>query len=314
MSIIDAHHHLWDPGKRAYPWMSDTVDPIRRAFTIDQLRDALPQSVAKTIVVQAVSSVEETEDLLRIAAQSRGLIAGVVGWVDLTSPTIDEEIARLRHGPGGESLVGIRHQVHDEEDPRWLERLSVLRGLAAVAKAGLTFDLLIRAREIPTACIAVHRLPELQFVVDHGAKPQIATSTWEPWSTELEKISTFPNVACKLSGLVTEADWQSWEPHDITPYIRRLVDLFAPDRLIFGSDWPVCLLAASYDRVVSLVEDALSNATPPEREAVFSKNAIRIYHLVIPSVGAVERRSRGTGETNSVERTSSNLERNEDHT
>ncbi len=175
--------------------------------------------------------------------------------------------------------MGIRHQVHDEEDPAWLVRPQVLRGLAEVGKAGLVYDLLVRKRELRVACEAIARVPQLQFVLDHAAKPDIANGEWEPWSTHLARLAAYPNLACKLSGLVTQASWQSWTPAQILPYVQRVLELFGPDRVLFGSDWPVCLLAADYDRVLDVARAAIAGLTASERSAIFSGNARRIYHL-----------------------------------
>jgi L-fuconolactonase len=279
MKIFDAHLHLWDPGRRFYPWMSDKVASIRRPFMLDELRSTLPPDVSKTIAVQAVSALGESEELLSLAAASNGLIAGVVGWLDLTSAVVEAQIARLLRAPGGSHLVAIRHQVHDERDPEWLLRCDVLRGLICVANAGLTYDLLVRPRELPAAIAAVRQLPELQFVVDHGAKPQVARGFWEPWSSQMAELAALPNVVCKLSGFVTEADWQRWTPDQIVPYIRRLLDIFGPERLLFGSDWPVCTLAASYEQVLGLMQETLRGLQQAELDAIFYGNAERVYGL-----------------------------------
>jgi L-fuconolactonase len=240
--VIDAHHHLWDPSEREYPWMTDAVAPIRRRFDIDDLRSALPAEIAATIVVQAVSAIDETLELLRIAG-SNHVIAGVVGWVDLTADDAADQIALLRASAGGSKLMGVRHQVEDEADPHWLLREDVLRGLRAVADAGLVYDLLVREPQFAAAVEAVRRVPELQFVLDHAGKPPIARGGAEPWSTELHKLAVLPNVACKLSGFVTEAVWSAWTPQMISTYMAAVVDAFGPNRVMYGSDWPVCLLA-----------------------------------------------------------------------
>jgi L-fuconolactonase len=230
--------------------------------------------------VQTVSSTEETEEFLAVAATS-ARIAGVVGWVELAAPDVAGELAALRAAPGGGTLVGIRHQVHDEPDPRWLLREEVLRGLAAVADAGLSFDLLVRERELPAARAAVERLPQLEFVLDHLAKPRIREGATAPWAGELATLARLPNVTCKVSGMVTEADWAGWTTAQLVPYVRHAAEVFGPERLLFGSDWPVCLLAAGYGEVVAAAEAALEGAglAPSEREAVFAGNARRVYRL-----------------------------------
>jgi L-fuconolactonase len=278
---VDAHHHLWDPGRRAYPWMDESVAAIRRPFGPADLDAAAgPQGFGQTVVVQAVSSLEETEELLDVAAAS-DRVAGVVGWVDLADPELAATLAALRGRPGGQALVGVRHQVHDEPDPDWLLRDQVVDGLAAVAAAGLAYDLLVRERELPAARAVAERLPELTLVVDHLAKPRIREGATEPWAGELATLARHPNVACKVSGLVTEADWGAWTPDQLVPYVRHAADVFGPERLAFGSDWPVCLLAAGYGEVVAATAEALNRAglDPAEREAVFGANARRLYRL-----------------------------------
>jgi L-fuconolactonase len=278
---VDAHHHLWDPGRRAYPWMDESVAAIRRPFGVADLDAAAgPEGFEATIAVQAVSSLEETEELLDVAATS-GRVAGVVGWVDLADPEVAATLAALRDRPGGRALVGVRHQVHDEPDPDWLLRDRVLDGLATVAAAGLVYDLLVRERELPAARVVAERLPELTLVVDHLAKPRIREGAMEPWAGDLAALARHPNVACKVSGLVTEADWTAWTPAQLVPYVAHAAEVFGPERLLFGSDWPVCLLAAGYAEVVAAATEDLGRAglSPAEREAVFGANAHRLYHL-----------------------------------
>ena len=279
---VDAHHHLWDPGRRAYPWMDESVAAIRRPFGVADLDAAAgPEGFEATIAVQAVSSLEETEELLDVAATS-GRVAGVVGWVDLADPEVGATLAALRDRPGGRALVGVRHQVHDEPDPDWLLRARVLDGLAAVAAGGLVYDLLVRERELPAARVVAERLPELTLVVDHLAKPRIREGATEPWAGDLAALARHPNVACKVSGLVTEADWTAWTPAQLVPYVAHAAEVFGPERLLFGSDWPVCLLAAGYAEVVAAATEALDRAGlgPAEREAVLGANARRLYRLL----------------------------------
>lgn len=280
--IVDAHHHLWDPARRDYPWMTGDAARLRRRFGSGDLREATAGlGVERTVVVQAVGTVEETEELLASAADSGGLIAGVVGWVDLSLPDVAATLARLLRGSGGGHLAGIRHQVHDEADPDWLLRPSVLRGLRAVAEAGLVYDLLVRSRELPAAHRAAEQLPQLSFVVDHAAKPAIRAGEWEPWSTRIAAMAALPNVTCKLSGLVTEAGYPGWTVDQLAPYVARLVELFGPARLLFGSDWPVCTLAASYRAVLDAAWTCLARAGLGESELadVLAGTATRVYGL-----------------------------------
>lgn len=269
--IVDAHHHFWDPTRRRYPWMGDELAAIRRPFGPDDLRPLLEDNgIDRTVLVQTISSIEETREFLDIAA-AHDFIGGVVGWVDLTSPSVAATLASLK----GRRLVGIRHQVHDEPDPRWLVRSDVQQGIAAVGEAGLVYDLLVRARELPAALEVVRRHPRMSFVIDHAAKPRIARGSWDvEWEERLAPFGDEPNVTCKLSGLVTEAEWSSWTVDELEPYVRRVVGWFGRERCIFGSDWPVCLLAAPYGRVI----DAMRQIVGPD-EAIFGDTAARVYGL-----------------------------------
>jgi L-fuconolactonase len=229
--------------------------------------------------VQTVSSTAETEEFLNIAYDSQDLIAGVVGWLDLTASDVRAAIDRLRSVRGGQSLVGIRHQAEDERDPRWLLRPSVLRGLRAVGAAGLVYDLLVRAPQRPAAHAVAERLPEVPFILDHAGKPGIAAGERAPWTSWIAGIATLPNVVCKLSGLITEAPWDGWTTELIRPYAEHVLSCFGADRVMFGSDWPVCELAGSYADVLELTHDLLSGATETERAAVLGGTATRVYCL-----------------------------------
>jgi L-fuconolactonase len=273
--MIDAHHHLWDPSRREYPWMAGTaMDPIRRPYTVDDLRAVTKAAgVHATVLVQTVSSEEETAEFLATAA-AEPVIAGVVGWVDLTAPDIADRLAAL-DGP----LVGIRHQVEGEPDDDWLLRPEVVAGLSTVAAAGLAFDLLVRPSQLPAATEAALRLPQLRLVLDHAAKPPIATGEWEPWASGVAALAARENVVCKLSGLVTEADWTGWEVGHLRRYVDHVLDVFGPERLLFGSDWPVCELAASYEVVLDAAVALTGALSDAERLAVFEDNARTAYGL-----------------------------------
>ena len=287
--VIDAHQHFWDPARATYPWMIDALAPIRRRFGPEDLRPLLAANgVDRTILVQTRSSLDETREFLATAAQ-HDFIAGVVGWVDLAASNVAEELTSLRAGPGGAKLVGIRHQAHDEADPEWLGRKDVRRGLAAIGKAGLAYDILVRTRELPAALATVHDLPGIRFVVDHIAKPPITSGAIDEWAARLKPLAAYPNVFCKLSGMVTEADWKRWTVRDITPYVTRVLEWFGPERCVFGSDWPVCLLAASYPQVIDACGQAIGDLPIPDRERIFGGNAIELYRLPVPATA--ERRS-----------------------
>jgi L-fuconolactonase len=277
--IVDAHHHFWDPAAAEYPWLTDELAVIRRRFGPEDLVPELAAAgVDATIVVQTRSSLDETRELLGLAGGSP-FVRGVIGWVDLTDPGISDVIAELRTGPGGERLVGIRHQVHDEPDAAWLARPDVQRGIRAVGAAGLAYDLLVRPRELAAALELARSRPDVRFVIDHLAKPPIATGAIEPWSTLIGGFESLDNVACKVSGLVTEADWSTWRLADLRPYVDGALDVFGPARLLFGSDWPVCLLAAGYAQVLDAARELLDGLGPSERAAVFGENALAIYRL-----------------------------------
>lgn len=277
--MIDAHQHFLDPARVDYPWMSGSYELLRRSYGPADILPALEAAgVTGSIAIQARNKLDETDVLLRMAATDPRTV-GVVGWVDLTDVGVADVLAELRHRPDGDRLVGIRHLVHDEPDPGWLLRPDVDQGLAAVADAGLVFDLLVRQRELPAALTAVDRHPELRFVIDHLAKPPIAAGELEPWVSLFRPFGLRENVSVKLSGLVTEADWATWTPVDLAPYVAFALDVFGPGRLMFGSDWPVCLLAASYDRVVEGLLATLGDLAGPERDAILGGTATRVYRL-----------------------------------
>jgi L-fuconolactonase len=274
--IVDAHHHFWDPARRDYPWMGDAVAAIRRPFGPEDLRPLLTEGrIDRTVLVQTVSSLDETREFLATAA-SNEFIAGVIGWIDLGDEAAGDVIEGLRRGIGGDHLVGIRHQVHDEADPRWLLRDDVQRGIETVGSAGLVYDLLVRTRELPAALETVRRHRDVQFVIDHAAKPRIASGAWDgEWQKAMEPLGQEPNVvACKISGLVTEADWRSWTPDQLRPYVETVLGWFGPTRCMFGSDWPVCLLAASYGEVLATMRSIVG-----DDDDVFGRTATRVYAL-----------------------------------
>lgn len=277
---VDAHHHLWDPSRRDYPWMTGPAAELHREYDLDDLRSVTaPEGVTSTVVVQAAADVSETEELLAAAEESDGLVAGVVGWVDLSAPDLRDVLARLQSGPGGRHLVGVRHQVHDEPDADWLTRPDVVDGLRVLADHDLVYDLLVRTRELPAALRAARLVDSLPFVVDHAAKPPIATGEVEPWATRLGELAALPNVTCKISGLVTEDVWAEWTAARLAPYVDRLIDLFTPQRLMFGSDWPVCTLAASYGDVADAARQWVTDLTHAEALAVFESTATKVYGL-----------------------------------
>jgi L-fuconolactonase len=282
-TVVDSHQHFWDPALADYPWMTDAVAPIRRRLMPGDLRPRLAEAgVDYTVLVQARSDVQETRELLRLAADT-DFIAGVVGWVDLSAPNLVDTIDQLRELEGGGKLVGIRHQVHDESDERWLLRDDVLRGLRIVRDAGLAYDLLVRTRELPAALQVARKLDGLRFIIDHIAKPPIRSGQSIEWAEALAPFEGLPNVSCKISGMVTEADWKGWRTDDLKPYVERVYGWFGEGRCLFGSDWPVCLLAASYQQVLDACRATLGPLPPRAQARVFGENAIAIYRLAISS-------------------------------
>ncbi|PWK85649.1 L-fuconolactonase [Lentzea atacamensis] len=277
MRRIDAHHHLWDLSARPQDWLDGPeLEPIRHSFGPADLRAVTEAAgVDATVLVQVLNDIDETADFLAVASD---LVAGVVGWVDLTAPDVHEQLDRLRSGPGGDRLVGIRHLVQSEPDPDWLMRPDVLAGLRAVRDAGLAYDVLTRPHQLPAAVVAVRAVPDMVFVLDHLSKPDIAAGVVEPWAAHLAALAAEPNVTAKLSGLVTEAGPQ-WTVDSLRPYADIALEAFGPDRLMAGSDWPVCLLAASYDEVFDAASLLCSGLSAAERAEVFGGTAARVYRL-----------------------------------
>lgn len=277
---IDSHHHFWDPARREYPWLTDPA--IARPFGPDDLRPHLEANrIDGTILVQTVSDIEETQEFLAVATRT-DFVSGVVGWVDLTDPQMPGSLADLRTGEHGSYLVGIRHQVHDEEEPDWLLQERVQANLQSIADARLVYDLLVRMRELPAAITVARDFPHLRFVIDHIAKPPIASGEITEWSVLMHEFADLENVACKLSGMVTEADPEGWTPDDLKPYVATVYEVFGPNRLMFGSDWPVCLRAASYDRVIEAVRTVLEDLgvlDDASEAAIFGNTAIHWYRL-----------------------------------
>jgi L-fuconolactonase len=278
--VVDAHHHFWDLSVRDQDWITGpALAPLRRDFTLADLEpEARAVGVTATVLVQTIGVAEETPEFLAVAKGS-DLVAGVVGWTDLTAPDVADTLAALRALPGGDRLVGIRHQVQGEPDPEWLLRADVRRGLAAVAEAGLAYDLVVVASQLPAAAKAAELLPGLTFVLDHLGKPPIASGAIQPWADHVAALAARPNTVCKLSGMVTEAAWDSWTPNGLRPYADTVLDAFGPARLMFGSDWPVSRLAASYAEVLDAARTVTDGLSESERNQVFATTARRVYGL-----------------------------------
>jgi L-fuconolactonase len=280
MRIVDAHHHLWDLGVRDQDWITGpALAPLRRDFLLGDYQSVADvNGIAASVVVQTVTVPGETPELLALSGAS-DLIAGVVGWTDLTAPDIADRIAALKEQPGGGKLVGLRHQVQSEPDPDWLTRPDVLCGLGAIARAGLVYDLVITAGQLGASARAAAAVPDLVFVLDHLGKPPIAAGHTEPWAPDLRGLAALPNTVAKLSGLVTEADWRRWQVADLRPYAEVALDAFGPARMMFGSDWPVCTLAGNYPDVLAAARDLTAGLSPAERQALFAGTATSVYGL-----------------------------------
>lgn len=275
---IDAHQHFWTYSREEYDWIDDSMAAIRRNFLPEDLAPALSRSgFAGSVAVQARQTLEETRWLLELADQS-STILGVVGWIDLCSSDAHSQIATFAKHP---KLVGVRHIVQSEPDENFLLRPDFLRGISLLEEFDLAYDILIYPRHLPVAAEFVARFPRQRFVLDHLAKPQIKTREIDRWARDLSRLAALPNVFGKLSGLVTESDWQNWKREDIVPYLDVAFESFGADRLMFGSDWPVCLVAASYSRTVEVVTNYLAGKSSEIRDAVLGGNAQCFWRLKV---------------------------------
>ncbi|MFJ9250991.1 amidohydrolase family protein [Streptomyces sp. NPDC101776] len=289
--LVDAHHHVWDLDHRPQPWLDEPGhESIRRTFGTAGLRSAATRPIAGrqldcTVVVQCVTSVSETRELLALAERDP-LIGAVVGWADLASPAIAAVLDELRAGPGGAYLRAVRHLVQGEVDPEWLQRPSVERGLRAVGERGLAYDVLVRSHQFAQAVRLAERFPGLPLVLDHAGKPPIASGELKLWETELRQLAAHPQVRCKVSGLVTEADHRRWTIEDIRPVWDILLSTFGADRLMFGSDWPVCVLAGGWNQWAATVEELLADCSAAETSAILTRTATRLYRLNSPALKA----------------------------
>ncbi|SNT58045.1 L-fuconolactonase [Asanoa hainanensis] len=277
--IVDAHHHLW-AAAAGYSWLDEPgLEPINRTFTpADLVTELSAAGVERSVLVEGGRCDPVEAVLLLGHAAATPAIAGVVAWADPAAPDLAETLAVYRALPGGELLVGIRAQVQGEERD-YLDRPDVRAGLAVIGAAGLVFDLVVRADQLPSAARVAAALPSVSFVLDHLGKPPIKEGGFARWSADLASLAACPNVTAKVSGLVTEADWQHWTVADLRPYVSEALRLFGPSRLMLGSDWPVCLLAGGYGAVRSALLDALGDLPAPERAAILGDTATRVYRL-----------------------------------
>lgn len=273
---VDAHQHFWAYSADNYPWIGEGMERLARDYLPADLKPLLAaKGLAGSVAVQARQSLEETRWLLALAAEHPGIL-GVVGWVDLRSEDVGSQLAEFAGNP---RFVGVRHVVQDEPDVRFLLGEAFVRGLRQLQAHGLTYDLLLFPPQLPAAIDVVGMLPEQPFVLDHLAKPGIKAGTLDPWRADIQALAKHPNVTCKLSGMVTEAAWQGWKREDFTPYLEVALEAFGPSRLMYGSDWPVCLLAAEYPDVFGIVEDFLGKLGDDERQQILGGTATRFYGL-----------------------------------
>jgi L-fuconolactonase len=276
MIKIDAHQHFWQYTPAEYGWISAEMEILQKDHLPSNL-SLLTQAIGidGTIAVQARQTLAETKWLLALADQ-HPFISGVVGWVDLRSPNVQ---AQLEQFAGHSKFCGVRHVLQDEPDDQFMLRDNFVRGLKLLAQFNLTYDILIVPRQLPAACKLVKKLPHQPFVLDHIAKPLIKDGILLPWAEDIRKLAMYPNVCCKVSGMVTEADWQAWQSNDFSPYLDVVFDAFGPNRIMFGSDWPVCTVAGSYPDVVNIVADYTRQLSKIEQTQVWGETARKFYGI-----------------------------------
>jgi L-fuconolactonase len=271
---IDSHQHFWIFNAIRDAWITDDMEAIRQNFLPIDLASVLKSNgIDGTIAVQASQSHEETQFLVDLSTMY-AMIKGVVGWVDLQSEDVEEHLA---HFSQFGVIKGFRHVIEAEEDPDFLIRPAFLRGIKALTARQYTYDLLIRPRHYGSTLACVEQNPEQRFVLDHMAKPAIRTREFDEWAVFIEKLAAFPNVFCKVSGLVTEADWKNWTVDDFKPYIQHVIANFGKQRIMFGTDWPVCLVAATYEDVMQIADTALIDFSDEELQAFWGGNAAGFY-------------------------------------
>jgi L-fuconolactonase len=284
---IDTHQHFWNYHPSEYGWIDESMAAIRRDFLPADLKPELERAgFDGCVVVQVRQSLEETSWLLKLAGEAP-FILGVVGWVDLRSPQLRSELEKFS---ADSKLVGVRHIVQGEPDDNFLLQPEFLRGVSQLLEFRMAYEILIYPRHLPVAAEFVRRLPEQRFVLNHLAKPFIKDQILHPWAEGIRELAKFPNVYCKLSGMVTEADWHGWKAEHFTPYLDVAFECFGPDRLMIGSDWPVCGVAASYGEAVGIVTKYLDRCGDDAREKVLGGNAERFYQLKLPEVQKRESR------------------------
>jgi L-fuconolactonase len=273
---IDSHQHFWRYRPETHAWIDERMPVLKRDFLPVDLEPLLrAEGVSGCVAVQAAQSLDETRFLLDLADR-HPFVRAVVGWVDLLAPDLESQLESFA---GRKRLRGIRHIAQDEPDDAWLAREDVIRGIGALGRFGLTYDILVYPRQLRAATTLARALPDQPFVLDHVAKPEIAAARLDPWRADLRRLAELPHVCCKLSGLVTEARWDGWTPADFRPYLDVVLEAFGPRRVMFGSDWPVCLLAGSYADVFGLARGAIAAFSRDEQSAILGGNASRFYGL-----------------------------------
>lgn len=271
---IDSHQHFWQYERERHAWITDAMAPLQRDYMPADLSPVLAANhIDATIAVQVDQSEEDTQFLLDLATVSP-FIAGVVGWIDLRAKDLPH---RLEHCSQFLKLRGFRHIAQSEPDDVFLAGDTIVNGIRELGQYNFTYDILIYPRQLLAALTLTSRLPGQLFVIDHIAKPLVKAREMEPWATTMRDIAANPSVFCKVSGLITEADWQTWKPDDFRPYLDVVFEAFGPDRLMFGSDWPVCLLAGTYQQVVQLIAEYVKPLTTADQEKIFGLNAGRFY-------------------------------------
>ena len=275
-TTVDSHQHYWDLDRFEYPWMGDLQILKHNYVPADLIPHLQAAKVDATVVVQAQHNIKESRWILSMADES-SRIAGLVGWMDLCSDDLESQIEEFKPQ---QKYVGVRHVVHDEPDERWLLRNDVIRGLRTLSKHDIPYDLLLRPSHLKHIPELADQVPDLRMVVNHLAKPFIAKGEIEPWKTDLERVATIPQICCKVSGMITEADHKNWKQTDLVPYIDIALDCFGPERLMFGSDWPVCKLAGEYEQVITATREALTQLSVEESARVFGGTAIEFYGLL----------------------------------
>jgi L-fuconolactonase len=273
---IDTHQHFWNYSKEQYPWIGEGMDALAKDRLPADLKPLLEEhEIQGTVAVQARQVVEETESLLAMADEY-DFIRGVVGWVDLCSPDVEAQLEQFAANP---KLVGVRHVVQEEPDDWFVLREDFQRGIAKLNDYGLVYDLLIFPKQLEASIEFVRRFPDQAFILDHIAKPDIKNQRIGLWDDGIRRLAAFDNVSCKLSGMVTEANWNDWKPADFQPYMEVVLEAFGANRLTIGSDWPVCTLAGEYDDVVKIASKFVARLSASEQEAIWEKNPARIYGL-----------------------------------